>query len=343
MRVAAATQLRGRLAGAVHTEQEARGKPPRVALAGHHRERLRIGSIVADDQRGRRSVTLEKPRDGISLRPGPLRPELHDPPAVQASESRATEGRWEPRGCLVEGSQDPRPGGHVVLGGPEVERDGRTFRFDEQPRRAVEQPGHLVTQPSRNGAMPGKARVFGHNQSFGSNPHRQIPALDPVVAQVGQPANPDAAGHVQRGSPREDRDRQPPRTQPDDPGEAAERPAGRRQDRRRRRVEGDRRQRPVEVAHDKERAGRGGERANGVHRPDDGARLRIVDGSVPGPFRHRTRQTCPMPVGTAAARGPRPQGVTVTPGRIAWSPRAITSLPIPPRAASRTIPWASMK
>jgi hypothetical protein len=175
--------------------------------------------------------------------------------------------------------------------------------------------------------MPGQARVVGHPKPLRGDPDREVAALDPMVAQVRQPAHTHAAGHVQGGAAREDRERQPVRAPAGDPGQAPQRVASGRQDRRRHRIRGDLRQRPVEVAHDEEPAGRGGQRADGGHGPLYGGGVRIDD----------------EPLGTAAAGDPHVHGFTVTPGRIAWSPRAITSGPIPPSAASRTIPWASMK
>ncbi len=202
--------------------------------------------------------------------------------------------------------------------------------------------------------MASEARVVDHRQPLRGDADREDAALAPVIAEVCQPAHAHAAGKVQGGAPREDRERQPLRSPAGDPGEPPERAPGSGQDRRGGRIRRDRSQRPVEVAHDEQPAGRADQGADGGNRPPDGAGIgiawtgiRIARTGSAGigcrPSGSVVVRTVRVTADAASAGDPRAHGVTVTPGRIAWSPRAIRSAPIPPSAASRTIPWASMK
>ena len=122
---------------------------------------------------------------------------------------------------------------------------------------------------------------MGHPEPLGRGAHGKIPALDPVVAEVGQPTDADAAGDVEGGAAGQDGERQsvgPPASRA---GQPSQRVAGGREDGRRGRVGGDRRQRPVEVADHEEPAGYPGQRTDGDDGPLDRGRCRVVAG-LPG-------------------------------------------------------------
>ena len=253
-------------------------------------------------------MPLQEPGHGLALRPRLLRPKLHDPAALPRPEARAAKpGRKRGR-RVVERGENPGAGGRGIIGGAEVEGDRGSLGLHVEPGSIAEHPPHLVTQPPRDRAVPGEARVVGHPEPLGRGAHGKIPALDPVVAKVGQPADTDAGGDVQGRAAGKDRERQSFGPSVRRAGQPSEGVAGGREDGRRRRVGGDRRQRPVEVAHHEEPAGHPGQRADGDDGPLDDGRRRVAAG-LPGTAATGGLHATARPSRRAGStRGPAPSG-----------------------------------
>ena len=207
-----------------------------------------------------------------------LGPKLHDPAALPPPKARAAKRRRERGRRVVKRGEDPGAGSRGIGGGPEVERNRGSLGLHVEPLGIGEQSRDVVAETLRDCAMRGEARVVGHPEPLGGGAHGKIPTLDPVVAEVGQPADTDAAGDVQGGAARQDGEREPVGPSASNTGQPSQREAGGREDRRRRGVGGDRRQRPIEVAHHEEPAGHPGERLDGDDGPLDRGRCRSVDG-----------------------------------------------------------------
>jgi hypothetical protein len=162
---------------------------------------------------------------------------------------------------------DRRPGNRRVVGLADVERDRRSLPFDEQPARAAQELGHAPGQAlgrcvgrlvagserGRDAARAGTARVG--------------PGLQPVVAEIGDPADPGPGGHVGRGPAGQHDDRHAVRSRGRDRGQPSQGSLGERDDARRARIARRNRERAVEVGHDEESPRAGGQAAHERRRP----------------------------------------------------------------------------
>ena len=208
--------------------------------------------------------------------------------------------------------EDLRPGRGDVVRLADVERDRSALALDEQPRRASELLGDARCERLGGDAVGLEAGLDDGGDGVRRPAPVQPRGLQAVVAEILDAPDPGPGRHVGHRAPGEDGGVQPARPRGRDAGQPAQRPTSAGIDARRRGVARAGGQRAVEVGDEQQWPRRGHEP---VERRGDRSRI--------------ARRLA--------------QGVTSTPGRIVWTPRTMTSAPIPPRAPSRMIPSVSIQ
>ena len=262
---------------------------PRAARVPHGLERVHVTELVAEDDDRAGPLTGEQALHGLALATGGAWPQVHDRSPAVVFEAVVI----DPIARLDGGDRghDGRPRGRDVVGLADVERDGRTFAFHEQPPGVAE----LVRHPGRQALC----RVGVHLEPrLGRDPDalrvaaaREPAMLQPMVAQVLDPADPDAGRDVGHDPAGQDDDRDASGPLDGEPRQPAQGPLRDGVDRGGARVSRAGRERSVEVDHDEQRW-RGG------HEPGDrGFQLgRTRDG-----WRRRSRARRPRSVTPHAA------------------------------------------
>ena len=240
--------------------------PAGITRRPEHGERVRVAAVIPKANDRRRFKLREQPFHRLSLAACGARTEVHHETAPVMRQVVARQLAID----RLDRRHDGGPGGHTILGLANVERDRRPLRLDEQPRRAPEDFGHACRQVRRRFQRRFVAGLECDGQPFGPAAAGIAAVLEPVIAQVLDPAHANPRRDIGDRPTGENGDGQPIRSRCGEPGQAAQRDARERDDPRRSRVARSFGQGAVEVGHHEQTARSSHERGQPRDRPVGG-------------------------------------------------------------------------